>query len=85
MTGMSVLEYITQCRVSCASGCSRTTDMKTLDIAYESGFNSPARFYPCFKRVGGPVAGPLPAIRARAALFPSVAGCPALCSIATPW
>lgn len=53
MTGMSVLEYITQRRVSCAQRLLATTDMKTLDIAYESGFNSPARFYPSFKRLVG--------------------------------
>ena len=53
MTGMSVLEYITQRRVSCAQRLLATTDMKTLDIAHESGFNSPARFYPCFKRLVG--------------------------------
>jgi AraC-like DNA-binding protein len=30
-----------------------TTDMKLLDIAAESGFNSAARFYPSFKRLVG--------------------------------
>ena len=30
-----------------------TTGMKLLDIAAESGFNSPARFDPCFKRLVG--------------------------------
>lgn len=53
ITGMSVLDYITQCRVSCAQRLLATTDMKLLDIAAESGFNSPARFYPCFKRLVG--------------------------------
>lgn len=53
VTGMSVLEYITQRRVSCAQRLLATTDMKILDIACESGFNSAARFYPCFKRLVG--------------------------------
>lgn len=53
ITGMSVLEYITQRRVSCAQRLLATTDMKLLDIAAESGFNSAARFYPCFKRLVG--------------------------------
>ena len=53
ITGMSVLAYITQCRVSCAQRLLATTDMKLLDIAAESGFNSAARFYPCFKRLVG--------------------------------
>jgi AraC-like DNA-binding protein len=53
ITGMSLLDYITQCRVSCAQRLLATTDMKLLDIAAESGFNSPARFYPCFKRLVG--------------------------------
>jgi AraC-like DNA-binding protein len=53
ITGMSLLDYITQCRVSCAQRLLATTDMKLLDIAAESGFNSAARFYPCFKRLVG--------------------------------
>ena len=51
MTGMTLLEYITQRRVSCAQRLLTTTDMKMLDIAYASGFNSPARFYACFNQV----------------------------------
>ena len=53
MTGMSVLDYITQRRVSCAQRLLATTDMKLLDIAFDSGFCSPARFYPCFKKLVG--------------------------------
>lgn len=53
MTGMSVLEYITQRRVSCAQRLLATTDGRALDIAYESGFNSPTRFHACFKRIVG--------------------------------
>jgi transcriptional regulator GlxA family with amidase domain len=51
VTGMSVLDYITQQRVSCAQRLLATTDMKLLDIAAEAGFRSTARFYPCFKRL----------------------------------
>jgi len=53
ITSMSVLQYITQRRVSCAQRLLATTDMKILDIGNESGFNSPARFYTCFKRLVG--------------------------------
>ena len=53
VTGMSVLDYITQQRVSCAQRLLATTDMKLLDIAAEAGFRSTARFYPCFKRLVG--------------------------------
>ena len=53
MTGMTVLEYITQRRVSAAQRLLATTDMKILDIAYESGFNSGARFYSCFRMLVG--------------------------------
>ncbi len=53
MTGMTLLEYITQRRVSCAQRLLTTSDMKILDIAYASGFNSPARFYACFNQVVG--------------------------------
>jgi AraC family transcriptional regulator, melibiose operon regulatory protein len=53
MTGMTVLEYLTQHRVSSAQRWLTTTDMKIPDIAYESGFNSTARFYACFQRLVG--------------------------------
>ena len=53
LTGMTLLEYITQRRVSCAQQLLTTTDMKMIDIAYAAGFNSPARFYACFHRVVG--------------------------------
>ena len=53
MTGMTMLEYITQRRVSCAQRLLTTTDMKILDIAYASGFFAPSRFYSCFNRLVG--------------------------------
>lgn len=51
--GITLLEYITQQRVSCAQRLMITTDMKILDIAHESGFGSLGQFYSCFKRVIG--------------------------------
>lgn len=53
VTHMTLLEYITQRRVSHAQRLLTTTDMKTLEVAYESGFQSPARFYACFRRLVG--------------------------------
>ena len=50
---MTLLEYITQRRVSCAQRLMATTDMKILDIANESGFGSQGQFYSCFKRLTG--------------------------------
>ncbi len=52
-TGVTLLRYITDLRVSCAQRLMVTTDMKILDIAYESGFQSPGQFYACFKRATG--------------------------------
>jgi AraC-like DNA-binding protein len=52
-TGSSVYAHILDQRVSCAQRLLLTTDMKVLDIAYESGFSSAARFYATFRRVVG--------------------------------
>lgn len=53
LTGMSILEYITQHRVSHAQRLLITTDMKIVDIVYESGFSSPTRCYAAFhKHIG---------------------------------
>lgn len=52
-TGVTLLRYITDLRVSSAQRLMVTTDMKILDIAYESGFQSPGQFYACFKRATG--------------------------------
>ena len=49
-TGVTLLKYITDLRVSCAQRLMTTTDMKLIDIAYESGFTSPGQFYASFKR-----------------------------------
>jgi AraC-like DNA-binding protein len=53
VAGITLLEYITQHRVSCAQRLMATTDMKIIDIANESGFSSQGQFYSCFKRLTG--------------------------------
>ena len=53
VAGITLLEYITQNRVSCAQRLMATTDLKILDIANESGFGSQGQFYACFKRLTG--------------------------------
>jgi AraC-like DNA-binding protein len=53
MTGMSLLEYITHHRVCHAQRLLAMTDMKVVDIAYDSGFVSPTRFYAVFQRSVG--------------------------------
>jgi len=53
IAGMTLLEYITQHRVTCAQRLMITSDMKIIDIAHESGFGSQGQFYSCFKRLTG--------------------------------
>jgi AraC-like DNA-binding protein len=53
VAGITLLEYVTQRRVSCAQRLMITTDEKILDIALESGFGSLGQFYACFKRITG--------------------------------
>jgi AraC-like DNA-binding protein len=53
VAGITLLEYMTQQRVSCAQRLMITTDAKILDIALESGFGSLGQFYACFKRITG--------------------------------
>lgn len=53
IAGLTVLEYVTQRRVSCAQRLMITTDENILDIALASGFGSLAQFYACFKRIVG--------------------------------
>lgn len=52
-TGSSVYAHILEQRISCAQRLLITSNMKVLDIAYESGFTSSARFYAAFRRVVG--------------------------------
>lgn len=51
--GMSVVDYLTHYRVADAQRLLATTDLNVLDVALESGFGSPSRFYVAFRRVCG--------------------------------
>lgn len=53
LTGMSILEYITQHRVSHAQRLLVMTNKKIVDIVYESGFSSPTRCYAAFHKYIG--------------------------------
>jgi AraC-like DNA-binding protein len=53
MSGVTILECLTQHRVASAQRMLLTTDMKILDIAFECGFNSPSSFYVMFARISG--------------------------------
>jgi AraC-like DNA-binding protein len=46
--GMGLVDYINQHRISHAQRLLATTDMKILQIAFESGFGSASRFYAAF-------------------------------------
>ena len=49
----TVNEYVTHLRISHAQRLLVTTDDKVIDIMYNSGFNSPNRFYEAFSRQTG--------------------------------
>ena len=49
--GMGLVDYVTQHRVSHAQRLLATTEMKILDIAFESGFGSASRFYTAFEEL----------------------------------
>lgn len=51
--GMSVVDYVTQHRVTHAQRLLATTDTPVLEIAFASGFGSASRFYSAFKRESG--------------------------------
>lgn len=51
--GVTMVEYITQQRISHAQRLLATTDMKILDISEDSGFQSPSRFYAVFAQLCG--------------------------------
>lgn len=51
--GMSLVDYITEHRISHAQRLLAITDMKILDIAFESGFHSASRFYAAFSEACG--------------------------------
>lgn len=49
----TLIEYLTQHRVSHSQGLLATTDMKIVDIAFSSGFGSISRFNDAFRRACG--------------------------------
>ncbi|MEO8206021.1 MAG: helix-turn-helix domain-containing protein, partial [Chthoniobacterales bacterium] len=51
--GVSILDYLTQHRLFHATRLLATTDMKILEVAFESGFGSQSRFYETFTRING--------------------------------
>jgi len=53
VAGITLLDYLTQHRVSCAQRLMMTTDTKIVDVAHQAGFGSQGQFYTCFKRVTG--------------------------------
>ncbi len=53
MAGMSLLEYITHHRVCHAQRLLAMTDLKMAEVADDSGFASPTRFYAVFRRAVG--------------------------------
>ncbi|MBN1555316.1 MAG: helix-turn-helix domain-containing protein [Phycisphaerae bacterium] len=53
VTGMSVLDYLTQHRISNAQRLLATTDRKITAVAYDCGFNSQTRFFALFRKIVG--------------------------------
>jgi transcriptional regulator GlxA family with amidase domain len=51
--GATLVEYLTHQRVSHAQRLLATTDMKVVDVAFDSGFNSISRFNEAFRRTCG--------------------------------
>ncbi|TMV43042.1 AraC family transcriptional regulator [Paenibacillus mesophilus] len=52
-TGRSFLEYVHQLRIDSAASMLVTTDRTIMDIAFDTGFESPRTFYRVFKEVRG--------------------------------
>lgn len=50
---VSLLDYLTRHRITHAQRLLVMTDMKIIDIALESGFNAPSRFYEVFRQLCG--------------------------------
>jgi len=50
---MTVVEYLTQLRISHAQRLLATTDLKIVDLAIDAGFGSTSQFYEAFSRVAG--------------------------------
>jgi AraC-like DNA-binding protein len=51
--GLSLMHYITQHRIFHAQRLLQSTDMKIIDVALESGYQSASRFYAAFKEFCG--------------------------------
>jgi AraC family transcriptional regulator, melibiose operon regulatory protein len=51
--GMSLMQYITQHRIFHAQRLLMSTDMKIVDVALDSGYQSASRFYAAFKEFCG--------------------------------
>ncbi len=51
--GATLIEYLTHQRVSHAQRLLATTDMKIVEVAFDSGFNSISRFNETFRRICG--------------------------------
>jgi len=49
--GIGIVDFISQFRISHAQRLLATTDMKILDIAFDSGFSSASNFYIVFKQI----------------------------------
>ena len=49
--GIGIVDFISRLRISHAQRLLSTTDLKMLDIAFDSGFSSISSFYEVFKRV----------------------------------
>lgn len=52
-TGRSFLEYVHQLRIDSAASMLITTDRTIMDIAFDTGFESPRTFYRVFKAIRG--------------------------------
>ena len=48
--GLSLIDYVTQHRISHVQRLLATTDVKIVEVALDSGFNSISRFNEAFKR-----------------------------------
>ncbi|HHW00834.1 MAG TPA: AraC family transcriptional regulator [Clostridiaceae bacterium] len=56
-TGINFSDYVQQLRIDKACNLLKTTDMKIIDIAVDSGFNDLKFFYKVFKKITGKTPG----------------------------
>ena len=50
-TGMTLTEYVSDCRVEMAKDMLRNTSLRVADIAFEVGFQSLSQFNRCFQKI----------------------------------